>query len=392
MGQARKGKPRALRAWSREAVLLTTLAALGIMFGVTEAAVGYYRGKQGDLAKMWFQQGTQALSAKKPKAAIQDFRNALNYAPDNATYQLRLAQAFAAANRTEAAESYLLDLWSREPGSGEINFELAQLEARRDRPDAARYFENAINGVWQSNTEQHRWQSRMLLFDFYRSRGDGGQAQAELVAMAADTPRTNYQRQTEIGKLQLESGNPRQALPLFQIALGVNRNYAPALAGAGAAEFAIGEYQRAIPDLESAVRLNPKNQEAASQLKMARMVLASDPFRIGLGEKERTARTVGAYMQALSTLASCASTQGVVLGSGNAQNPLQQAWASGERLRPVMTGFRGRAQTVLQVMNFVFSAEDLAAKKCGPLHGKDQALWLIGRIHQLTASSAQTGD
>ena len=206
MDQAKKARPWALRVWSREAVLLTALASLGIMFGVTEAAVGFYRTKQSQLAQMWFQRGTSALAAQKPKEAIQDFRNALNYAPNNSTYQLRLAQAFAAANQIDAAESYLFDLWSRQPGSGEINLELAQLEARRGNPDAARYFDNAIYGVWESHPEEHRWQARMQLFQFYRSVGNTGQAQAELLAMAADTPLTDYRRQTQIGRLQLEAG------------------------------------------------------------------------------------------------------------------------------------------------------------------------------------------
>jgi len=372
--------------------LLTALLALGIMFGVTEAAVGFYRTKQSQLAQMWFERGSGALSRQQAKEAIQDFRNALNYAPDDSTYQLRLAQAFAAANRIEAAESYLFNLWSSQPGGGEINLELAQLEARKGNPDAARYFENAIYGVWESHPEEHRWQARMQLFQFYRSIGNTGQAQAELLAMAADTPGSDYRRQTQIGQLQLEAGNPRQALQQFRSALRVNRRYAPAFAGAGAAEFNIREYQNALPYLETAVRLDPKDHEVAAQLKMTRLVIESDPFPIGLSDRERTERTLDAYLQAFSALSDCATTRAIVVVGSTPQNPLQESWALGQQQMALMPHFRGQSQTVLKIMNFVFSAEDLAATECGPLQGKDQALWLIGKMHQLAESSGHHGD
>ncbi|HVB34352.1 MAG TPA: tetratricopeptide repeat protein [Patescibacteria group bacterium] len=378
--------------WSREAVLLTALAALGIMFGITEVAVGFYHTKQTELAQMWFQKGSSALASERPQEAIGDFRNALSYDPDNSSYQLRLAQALTAASRNVEAESYLLDLWSREPGSGEINLELAQLEARSGSADAARYFDNAIYGVWTSEPEQHRWQARMQLFQFYRSRGKSGQAQAELLAMAADTPRNDYQRQTEIGQLQMESNNPRQALQQFRLALRVSPRYAPALAGAGQAEFDVGEYQDALPYLESAVKLDPKDQQTVSLLKMTRLVIENDPFQIGLDERQRTERSLDAYLQALSSLTDCANKQGVALdASGASPNALQQTWALGQRQLELMTHFRGQPQTVLQLMNFVFSGEDLAASECGPLQGKDQALWLIGKKHQLSVNNKGQG-
>lgn len=394
MDQEKKGRPWAVGVWSREAVLLTALASLGILFGVTEVAIGFYRSKQSQLAQMWFERGNSDLAANKPNQAVQDLRNAVSYAPDadQATYQLRLAQALVAANRVSEAESYLLDLWTNEPGSGEINFELAQIEARQGNLAAARYFDNAIYGVWPSNAEEHRWQARMGLFQFYRSRGNMGQAQAELVAMAADTPRTDYRRRTQIGQFQLQSGSPRQALEQFRIALEVKHDYAPALAGAGEAEFTIGEYRNAIPYLEAALRYDPKNRQAASQLALTRMVLNSDPFEIELNQRERTNRSIDAYLQALTSLANCATSQGIVVESSAPQNPVQRMWASGQSQRALLSGFRGQPQAVLQLMNFVFAAEDLVANECGPLQGKDKALWLIGRIHQLSGNKGQGAD
>jgi tetratricopeptide (TPR) repeat protein len=394
MDQAQKARPWTQRVWSRETVLLAALASLGIMIGITEVAVNFYLNKQTNLAKMWFQRGSGALSSGQPKQAVEDLRNAVSYAPANSalksTYQLRLALALAASNRINEAESYLLVLWTDQPGNGEINLELAKLEARQGKPDAARYFENAIYGVWPSNVQEHRWQARMELLQFYRSTNNTGQARAELLTMAADTPATDFERLTQIGQLQLELGAPRQALQQFQQALKVKRRYAPALAGAGAAEFAIGGYRNAIPYLAEAVRVNPKNKQAAAQLELTRLVLDSDPFQIGLDEEDRAERSIDAYLQAMSKLTTCATAQGIILDTTTPQNPLQRMWASGQSQQALLTGFRGQPQTVLQLMNFVFSAENLAANECGPLQGKDQALWLIGKEHQLTGSGGQS--
>jgi tetratricopeptide (TPR) repeat protein len=389
MEEGKKARKWAARVWTREALLLTSLLALGIMFGVTQAAVSFYRGKQTDLANMWFQRGDAALKANRPKQAIDDLRNALSYAPDDPTFQLRLAQALAADNRIDAAESYLFDLWNSQPGSGEINFELAQLEARKGNPDAARYFDNAIYGVWEKDPTERRWQTRLALFHYWTSHGNVGQAQAELLALAAETRDDDFKRRTEIAQLQLDSGDPRQALEQFRQALRVNQRYIPALAGAGAAELKIGEYRSAIPYLESAVRFAPHDRQVAEQLRFARLVLASDPFEIGLGAEERAQRAIDAYLQAQSRLAACATQRGVQVSTQPPQNPFQQTWTSGQRLQPLLRKMRTQPQNVLQIMNFVYSAENLAANECGPLEGKDQALWLIGKKHQLTGVNGQ---
>lgn len=389
MEEGKKAKKWASRVWTRETLLLTSLVALAIMFGVTQVAVSFYRTKRADLAKMWFQRGDAALKANRPKEAIDNLRNALSYAPDDATFQLRLAQALAADNHIDEAEAYLFDLWNSQPGSGEINFELGQLEARKGNPDAARYFDNAIYGVWEKDPAERIWEARLALFQYWISRGKVGQAQSELLAMAAETSKDDYRRHTQIGQLQLQSGDPRQALEQFRTALGANRRYVPALAGAGAAEVAIGEHKRAIPYLESAVRLEPKNRKVMEQLKFARLVLESDPFEIGLGPAERARRATDAYRQAQSRLTACAAQHGVQVAGQPAQNPFQQTWASGQQLKPLLRKLRSKPQNVLQIMNFVYSAENLAANECGPLKGKDQALWLIGKKHQLTGVNGQ---
>jgi hypothetical protein len=69
------------------------------------------------------------------------------------------------------------------------------------------------------------------------------------------------------------------------------------------------------------------------------------------------------------------------------QNEFQQIWARGAALQPLVTQLRGQPQNVLQFMSFVYAAENLVADECGPLEGKDKALWLIGKEHRLTEAN-----
>ena len=390
MEDGKRKKTRGQSVWSREAWLLASVVALAAMFAITGFAVSFYRGKQSSLAAMWFDRGDAALKANHARQAIQDLRNALGFAPNNSTFQLRLAQALAADNQIDSAEFYLFDLWSREPGNGEINLELGRLEARKGRPDAVRYFDNAIYGSWKSHPIERRFETRVELFHYWLDRGNQAQAQAALLALAAETPETDFARRTQIGVWQMQAGDPRHALEQFQGALRLKPRYEAALGGAGAAEIAIGQYRDAIPYLQAALRLNPRDAQAAAGLKLAQLVQSSDPFVIGLSPDERDARAIDAFLAGQANLTVCATQQQVPLEPGPGQSPenaFQQVWARGASLRPLVTHLRGQPQNVLQFMTFAYAAENLVAGECGPLEGKDKALWLIGKEHRLAEAN-----
>lgn len=391
----RRGAARAAQLWSRETVLLTALLALVAMFAVTKIAVNFYDTRRGHLGRMWFNRGVQALHAGQANQAIEDLRTALSYYPDNADYEFQLAEALAAANRLDEAENYLQGLWNSSPGSGEISLELARLEARKGNSDAVKYYNSAIYGVWYGtggvSPLERRWQARMELLHYWLSQHNIPQAQAVLLALAANVPPGDYAHRTEVAQLELEAQAPQPALVEFQQALREKPSYAPALAGAGSAEIAIGEYRDAIPYLEDATRLDPKDAQAKKQLELARLVVVSDPFAIGLGERERADRAINAFLQAQSALSACATQRGVSLQAQPAQDVLQQAWSWDQQTLPLSRGLYRNPRDLLQVMKFVSTAEDLVATECGSLQGKDQALWLIGKKYKLVQASSLGG-
>ncbi len=408
--QIRRGVERAAELWSREAVLLTALVALVGMFAVTKVAVNFYSTRRAHLGRMWFNRGVQALKASQANLAIEDLRTSLSYDPDSSECQFRLAQALAAANRLDEAESYFKALLNSPPdngqtnskallissaGSGEINLELARLEARKDDSDAVNYYNNAIYGVWYSaggvSPLERRWQARMELTHYWLSQHNIPQAQSELLALAANVPPGDYARRTEVAQLQLQAQAPRPALAQFQQALREKLRYPPALEGAGSAEIAIENYRDAIPYLQDAALLDPKNAQARKQLALAELVVASDPFTFGLGERERADRAISALRQAQAALSGCATQRGVSLQAKPAQGVLQQTWSWGQQMLPLTRRLSRNPRNVLEVMKFASTAEDLVASECGPLQGKDQALWLIGKKYNLMQASSPSG-
>ena len=122
-------KPRGWWTVERETLMLASFVALVILFGITGVAANLYHSKQKALAQEWFAQGEKDLRARQAESALEDFRTALAYSPENALYRLRLAQALIASNRTDEARSHLLTLWRDEPGNGTVNLELARRAA-----------------------------------------------------------------------------------------------------------------------------------------------------------------------------------------------------------------------------------------------------------------------
>src|SRR3954452_14887601 len=95
----------------------------------------------------------------------------------------------AAAGRDGEARAHLLTLRDAAPGDGVINRELARLAARAgDVPKATRYYRDAVEGAWATAPDAQRREARLEPADLLVHRGTPGQAEAELVALAADLP------------------------------------------------------------------------------------------------------------------------------------------------------------------------------------------------------------
>jgi tetratricopeptide (TPR) repeat protein len=369
-------------------VLLLTLIPMGVLFALTVTLAGSYHAHEEELVRSWFKKGTADLAAGQPRKAFEDFRNALSYDSENHLVQLRLAEALLADGQLTEARSYLMNLWDRTPGSGEVNEDLAHVSVQMlAYDDAIRYFRAAIFGSWENNPSQQRRNVRMELCQFLLAQGRIGEADTELMALAADIPPEDVSSLEKTGDLFLKAGQPKRALTEFETALRNNPRQNQLLEEAGGAAFAAAEYSKAVEYLGRAVR-GKSNEESLENLRTAREVLSGDPLEPGLSVEDQAGRTWRAFQRGLDRLQQCSGTAAQTPSSGQPLSDLQTLIHESQELKKHVTlsmlsrhpDLRG------QTMQFVFRVEENTAPSCGQPTPQDRALVLIKKRHEANNS------
>jgi tetratricopeptide (TPR) repeat protein len=382
-------RPRRYWLHSRETILLLCVLGLIVAFGITGFAARLYHDRRAQLAHSWMDRGNAELKADHAAAALSDFRAALVYAqrelPSDQQQQFELAfvQALIANGNSNEARSYLLDMYERAPGNSRVNLELARMAAQMDDdPDAKRYYNGAIYGVWDENPDdvlRSRMETRLELYRYLMDRAEKAEAQSVLLATAAAIP-PDPALHAQVGQLMLQAGQPQQALDEFQRALRLDpRNY-QALAGAGEAHFQLGNDPQAVRNLEAATReaaqqkRRPGQQTAfaAQEAEQAQMMhdlaiaeaaLALNPHAPGLDPAERARRAVRAYDAAMTRIRACASEHGIALPRPSLNLTPYTRAASDELAEAALVQ---HIQQLDQLMEFAYQMESTATQNCGP--------------------------
>ena len=372
--------------WSmrRNTLLLLSFLVLIILFVITTFAVKAYRAKERALARQWYVSGERELTAGHAEAALEDFRSALVYSPNDSLVELELAHALAAAGHLPEAHAYLLGLWERELGDGTVNLELARLAADSgSAPEAAQYYHDAIYGQWNDDPAKHRRRGGLELAEFLLSVGQKAQAQAELIALTADLP-SDPARETQVATLLLKTGEYEHAAPLFRQALRLRPNYTPALEGAGEASFEMRNYRDARRYLARAKRAGALSVHSQSLLETATLILESDPLAPRLSGQERAERALRAFTQSTERLSGCAAARGVSFENGPQQSDLQKTHALALALQPKVRerNLARDPELLLKVTDMVFEIEKVTERACGEPQGLDLALLLLSRLQE----------
>jgi tetratricopeptide (TPR) repeat protein len=299
---------------------------------------------------------------------------------------MRLAEALILAKRSEEARSHLMALWDRAPGDGRVNLELARIAAAAHQDhEAARHYEMAIHGSWESGADVARRQARQDLISFYLGRGALSQAEAQLIALAPDLPRDPVV-QTDLGRTFLRTGSLRRALAAFKAALVRDPLSAPAAAGAGEASFRLGDYASARRYLRAAALQAPNDPDVERTLAITDLVLMMDPYRPRLRAPDRARRLGLAWRTAMARLEACAASQQIVLQK-NPQAPAQPGappvWQAYRQLAPLSSQLSADTlqrdpERLDRLMDSVLAAAAVT-QDCGPREPADDALLLIGR-------------
>jgi tetratricopeptide (TPR) repeat protein len=341
------------------------------------------------LADNWFDQGEASFRAGDIKSALTDYRNALVYAPDNAKFQFHLAQALAAAGRGDEGRSYLLNLLSESPGSGDVNLTLARIAAHKGlTSEALRYYHGAIYGEWDHDPIVKRWQVRRELAEYLLDHGLQQQAVPEIIALADSTPANDTEQLRVVGILLLRAKLWTRALEVFRTILSANASDEDALLGAATSAFNLGQYGAALDYFDRRPEKEGDASGVAEMYKTAQQINEMNAFLPGLSREAKARRAANDLFLATARLQQCAGQVGQSLTATPPQSQLQKAFAESKELTADQSwqNIAKHPETVDEVIGHAFEMENAAAAVCGEAEGADRALWLLGRSREFRHS------
>lgn len=373
--------------YHRERVLIACVVLLIAMFAFTAFIARQYHRTVHKLGDQWYAQGEASMKAGQTAAAVNDYRNALVYKPDDEGFQFHLALALAGDGKEDEAQSYLLTLLTESPGSGPINLALARVAVNlRNSADAIRYYQNAIYGVWPNDPLTQRWNVRRELCDYLLGRHDIQDAEPDLIALAQETPPTDPGREDITGDLLTRAGMWSRALAAYRAALAVHRHDTHALAGAGRAAFQLAMFSDAAGYLQ---RLPPTERSApdlADILALSQTAATMNALRPGLPGAEEGKRAAKALSVVEARISSCARQKGQPLPANpRATTPptqLQKLYATARQNSQIWSemNLAQHPDQDVAVMTFAVQAENAASAECGPPQTiADRALMLIAK-------------
>ncbi|MBV8050304.1 MAG: tetratricopeptide repeat protein [Acidobacteriaceae bacterium] len=356
---------------------LTILAVLGFL-GVGRL-VNRFQEQQKALARHLYQRGFQEQQSGKLDPAVEHFRGALGYDPDNFQYQLSLARALRDSGRTDEAETYLISLWERSPQNGAVNLALGRLAVRQAKIDKIiQYYHNAIYGVWDSNPEQNRLNAWFELVQVLLHLNARPQAQAELIALSVNLP-PNPTLLMQAAGLFAQAQDYDHALGEYRRVLQIDRTNEGAAAGAAEMAFKLGRYRTAERFLELANKANPQDEQISKLLQICKLILQQDPFTRGLSAQDRNIRIRGILEEAGKRLDTCMASQNreaELPEQATGLSELKTHWTEmNRRLRRL--GAVGESGLADEVMDLVLQVEQQTSN-CAP-SAQDQALLLLAQ-------------
>ena len=360
----------------REIVVLVLLCAMVVAgFVLTRAAARTNRALRLRDAAAWYEAGEHRLAGGQTESAITALRRATAINRDNRTYRLALAGALAESRQDDAARHVLLGIRESTPEDPAVNVQLARLEARHDDlTGTVRYYQNAVYGSWNADQVDARRQVRIELIRYLLAHEQRGRALSELLVLAGNLP-DDVQSQTEAGQLFLDAGEPGRALDRFRQALRIDSTHAPALAGAGEAAFAAGDYTSAQRYLGA---VDPPSARVLELRVITDLVMTRDPLRPGLPLRQRQERVMAGFRRALDALDDCAMRRPA------ASQALESLRAEADALKSELTleKLRRTPESIDTALNLIYRVEQQTMNSCGQGTPFDRALLLIGRRHE----------
>ena len=371
--------PRVNRILNNEIVLLAalSLAAVGV-FIFTRHMAAHEQQLNQKIAAVWFNRGVQYMQAGETDKAIQSFRSATANVENDPKYTLALANALAAENHTQEAQSLLFRLREADPENPDVNLSLARLAAQQGEvQEAARYYENSLYGRWPDDRREQRRQVRLELVRFLLAHQQQYLATSELFVLQNRTP-DSPSAHIEIAKLFVEANDLPHALQEYAAAVRLDGNNVEGLTAAGQLAFQTGNYAQAEAYLRAALDANPDSQDTRHLLTLTKLVLSADPLLPHLTAREKQNRLQAGLELSKKRLDECLSQTHDEKAIAELQSLKTEAAATDVRLRGTSGPDIDEARAGVDL---IFRMQQTASGACGNPSDADQALLLIGRQH-----------
>ncbi len=366
-----------VRLLRRDILLLCVLGVCALcLYLVTRVAAARIASIDSHVAATWYEEGLRRFDGGDVAGAIESYRKATAIDRENRTYVLAMADALQASNHNAEAKQALLHLRELDPTNAEINLHLARLAVKTvNVQDAVLYYHSALDGMWTvSDVAEKRRNVRSELIHFLIEHHDKNKALSELLVLDSELP-DSAGAHIETAKLFLKADDARHALGDFSEAIRIDPHNAEALAGAGAAEFQLGDYQKAHHHLEEAEAQGETSPQTAELLSKVRMVISYDPLAPGLPVEERQRRLSVGLNQATQRLEQCQSkSDGPDLEALKGEAEAMQGEINST------TGFHAPA-IISSGLGLIYRIENAVNARCGAAEEADAALLLIGREH-----------
>jgi tetratricopeptide (TPR) repeat protein len=382
----------------QDSIALMSLTAIVVCLSVlTYFFFHSFREHRQVLEQRWYARGKQAMAAGHPAAAVEAFRSALSLSTGNRDYELSLAEALAAAGRTEEAYAYFSNLHDATPGDGFIDLQMARLAAKRnDVAQAIDLYRASLNGAWHGEGADRRREIRLELARYLLSQGRLTDAQGELLT-AEGNSLDNPSALAEIGSLLVQAGDPADAWMAYQRVVRHSRSRPTQTLAALLAEsqiaYSMGQYKRATLALDrylATVRAHPNARAPQplhvtlqQQARLQRMMQLI-PF-YGLPPRQHAERLLAERRIAKDRYQSCLQQLQQAPTSGLAAAQLLTLDPGWQQLGSIplreLTENATEQQSLQALIN---QTELLTANLCGPPSGSNALLLQLAQVPDKT--------
>jgi tetratricopeptide (TPR) repeat protein len=280
-----------------------------------------YHSERDKLGARHFRSGAWSLDHGNLDDAVDQFRKALLFSPDEEQYRLALADSLVREGHLTEAESHLDQLADEDPSNGRINSLLAQIaEKHGDRKLAIERFQRAVYEYWPPNQIPLRHEARWQLVHLLAAADRSNEAVGELIQLYSSTP--DAPGRTRIAFELLKFGAVSEAERIFHDQESTSPNTALPHRGLGMVDFDKGDFISARHEFQHAHHIDNNDQESVQWLTLTNSVIDLDPLLPGISTKERRRRSQNLLSGVVHFVTACSPG---VANNANAASELDAA-------------------------------------------------------------------